>query len=87
MRERFFQNLVHNCGYVMSFSAHGAIDQVRVKRVSFIIGKLAVQIGRQPDIDFVVNRRHTFNPWKREQGEVVCAWMQAPVPEFLAAPR
>ena len=47
---------------------------MRVKRAPFVIRKLAVQIGGQPGVDFVVNRRHTFNPLKREQGEVVCAW-------------
>ena len=60
---------------------------MRVKRAPFVVGKLAVQIGGQPGVDFVVNRRHTFNPLKREQGEVLCASRQALVPEFLATPR
>jgi hypothetical protein len=42
----------------MSFSARCAIDQMRVKAASFVIGKLAVQIGGQPAINFVVDRCH-----------------------------
>ena len=66
----------------MGFSARGAIDQVRVKRTSFIIRKLAVQIGGQPAVDFVVNRCHTFNPFKREPGEVAYASKPGRGPEF-----
>jgi hypothetical protein len=56
-----------------------------VKPAPFAIRKLAVQIGGQPCVDFVVDCRHTFNPLKREQGEVVCAWRRALVPESLGA--
>ena len=68
----------------MGFSARSAIDQVRVKRASFIIRKLAEQIGGQPGVDFVVNRCHTFNPLKREQGEVAYALKPGRGPEFRA---
>src|SRR5436190_23506926 len=73
LRESFCQNFVHSFGFLMSFSARGAIDQMRVKCAPFVIRKVAVQIGGQPAINFVVDRCHTFSPLKREPGEVVCA--------------
>jgi hypothetical protein len=57
----------------MSLSARTAIDEMRMKRAPFVIRKLAVQIGGQPVVNFVVDRCHTFSPLKREPGEVVCA--------------
>ena len=50
-----------------------AIDEMRMQRAPFVIRKLAVQIGGQPVVNFVVDRCHRFNPLKREPGEVVCA--------------
>jgi hypothetical protein len=54
----FFQNSIHSFGFLMSFSAPGAIEQMRVKRALFAVGKLAVQIGGQPSVDFVVDGCH-----------------------------
>jgi hypothetical protein len=56
-----------------------------VKRGPFVIRQLAVQIGGQPCVDFLVNLCHTFSPLRREQDEVVYAWMRALVREFLGA--
>ncbi len=85
MRESFFQNLVHNFDFLMSFSARSAIEQMPVKHATFAIRKLVVQIGGQPIVNFVVNRCHRFSPLRREQGEVVYAWTRALVREFLGA--
>jgi len=68
----------------MSLSARGAIDDMRVKRAAFIRGKLAVNIGGEPVVDFVVDGCHTFSPLKRERGEVVCAWTRERAREFRA---
>jgi hypothetical protein len=56
-----------------------------VKRAPFVIRQFVVQIGGQPCVDFVVNRCHTFSPLRREQVEVVYAWMRALAREFLGA--
>jgi hypothetical protein len=44
-----------------------------VKHASFVVGKLAVQIGGEPVVDFVVDGCHKSNPVRLERGEVVCA--------------
>ena len=62
MSESFFQNLVHNFDFLMSFSARTAIDEMRMQRAPFVIRKLAVQIGGQPVVNFVVDRCHRFSP-------------------------
>ena len=69
----------------MSFPAGGAIDQVRVEHASFVVGKLAVQIGGEPVVDFVVDGCHKSNPVRPERGEVVCAWKRGRGREFRAA--
>ena len=69
----------------MSFPAGGAIDQVRVKNASFVVGKLTVQIGGEPVVDFVMNGCHTINPLKRERDEAVCALKQGRGQESRAA--
>ena len=76
MSESFFKDFVHGFGFLMSFSADGAIDEVRMKGAAFLLGKFAVNIRDEPVVDFVVNGCHTFNPMKRERAEVVCAWRQ-----------
>jgi len=60
LSERFFEDFVHSFGFVMSFTAHGAFDEVRVKCAPFIRRKLAVKIGSEPVINFVVNGCHTL---------------------------
>ena len=42
----------------MSLSARGAIDDMCVKRAAFILGKLAVNIGGEPAVNFVVDGCH-----------------------------
>jgi hypothetical protein len=37
LSESFFKNFVHGFDFPMSFSACGAIDEVRVKRAAFIL--------------------------------------------------
>ncbi len=71
----------------MSFSACGAIDEVRVKGALFVIRKLAVKISGQPGVDFVVNRGHLSNPLKPERAEAPCAWTRARAPKFRAVRR
>src|SRR2546426_11669157 len=71
----------------MSLSARGAIDDMRVKRAAFIRGKLAVNIGGEPVVNFVVNGCHTFNPMKQGQAAAVCASRPMRGREFRAAPR
>jgi hypothetical protein len=56
--ESFFQNFVHNFDFLMSFSAGSAIEQMGVKRAPFVVRKVAVQIGGQPGINFVVDSCH-----------------------------
>ena len=85
LSESFFKNLVHGFGFLMSFPTGGAIDQVRVKHASFVLGKLAVQIGGEPVVDFVVNRCHSSNPVRRERDEAVCATKRERGQEFRAA--
>ena len=42
MSESFFKDFVHGFGFLMSFSADGAIDEVRMKGAAFLLGKFAV---------------------------------------------
>src|SRR5439155_19878875 len=65
MSEGFFQHFVHDFVLLMSLSTRGAIDDMRVKRAAFILGKLAVNIGGEPVVDFVVNSCHNVNPVER----------------------
>ena len=83
--EGFFQHFVHDFVLLMSLSARGAIDDMRVKRAAFILGKLAVNIGGEPVIDFVVNGCHTFSPLRRERDEAVYASTRGRGREFRAA--
>src|SRR5207247_9452507 len=59
LSESFFKNFVHGFGFLMSFSAGDAIDQVRVKHASFVLRKLAVQIGGRSVVVLVVNGCYT----------------------------
>src|SRR5439155_3398297 len=83
--EGFFQHFVHDFVLLMSLSARGAIDDMRVKRAAFILGKLAVNVGGEPVIDFVVNGCHTFSPLRRERDEAVYASTRERGREFRAA--
>jgi hypothetical protein len=56
-----------------------------VKNACFVVGKLTVQIGGEPVVDFVVNGCHTVNPLKRERDEAVCALKQGRGQESRAA--
>jgi hypothetical protein len=53
--ESFFKNLVHDFGLLMGFSAGSAFDEMRVEGAALLFGKLAVNIGGEPVVDFVVN--------------------------------
>ena len=44
----------------MNLSASGAFDQMSVKGVAFVFQKLAVKIGGEVIMDFVVNSGHMF---------------------------
>src|SRR6266496_3215527 len=73
MSESFFEDFVHSFGFVMSFSASCAIDEMCVKRTLFAFRQFAMQIGGKPVFDFVVNSCHVFSRVKRARDEVVCA--------------
>ena len=85
LSESFFQNFVHGFGFLMSFSARGAIDEMSMQLALLFVGKFAVKIGSEPVVDFVVNGCHRFSPLKRERGEVVCAVKPERGREFRAA--
>ena len=85
LSESFFEDFVHSFGFLMSFSAFGAIDEVRVKSAAFVRRKLAVKIGGEPVINFVVNCCHMISPLKRERDEAVCAWKPGRDREFRVA--
>ena len=55
IREFFFQNAVHDFALLMGLAAARAFDQMGVQRILFLIGKIAVQIGGEVVVDFVVN--------------------------------
>ncbi len=38
----------------MSFAAVGAFDEMRMKRIAFVFGKVAVQIGGKKVVDVIV---------------------------------
>ena len=56
VREFFFQNFVHNFVFLMGLAAARAFDQMGVQGILFLVRKLAVQIGGEVVVDFVVNR-------------------------------
>ena len=85
LSESFFQNFVHSFGFLVSFSAGGALDEMRMQLLLLLIGEFAVKIGSEPVVDFVVNGCHRFSPLKRERGEVVCAAKPGRGREFRAA--
>jgi len=85
MSEGFFEDFVHSLGFLVSSSANGAFDEVRVKGAPFAVRKLAVQIGSEPAVEFVVNGCHTSSALKREPGEAVCAWTLEHAQEFREA--
>jgi len=60
LSESFFEDFVHSFGFLMSLSASGAFDQMSVKGVAFVFQKLAVKIGGEVIIDFVMNGCHMF---------------------------
>src|SRR5437667_1206850 len=60
LNESFFEDFVHSLGFLMSFSARGAFHQMSVKGAAFVFQKLAVKIGGEVIIDFVVNGCHMF---------------------------
>src|SRR5437763_14615962 len=58
----FFQNFVHSFCFLMGLAALGAFDQMGVERVSFVVVKLAGQIGRELSVDIVVNGHGCSEP-------------------------
>ena len=66
MSKSVFENFVHCFGFLMSFSAGGAVHEVRVQCVAFVVSKLAVQIGGEPVVDFVVDGCHNVNRLRPE---------------------